>query len=224
MTRTIEIDGEEYETDAPEGRAIQPDNSLTHVIRRRKATGGSDNWSTPDSTFLPLHAEFNFDVDICADPSNHRLPVWMGPGSDLGEDALAYTWNLSPEVQGHYGVTVGFCNPPHSLQDKLFAKAHGEALAGRATTVFLCPVRPDTARWHKYVWDKDAWRTLPGVQTLDHGLIRCRMARGEWRRGVEVRLLPGRIRFLEDGVPAKDQATFPSMILIFRAGEVQPCG
>lgn len=214
--RLVIIDEVMHQTDAPEGHTIEAGRHKLTAVHSRKATGGSDNWETPDKDFLPIHREFCFDVDVAADATNHKLPLWMGPGSDLGPDALASTWNLSPEVQGHFGVTMCFCNPPHSLQDKFFARAHEEALHGRATTVFLCPARTDTRRWFRYVWDKDFERRL--IHVTDRG-SRESIRLGDFRPGVEVRFLPGRIRF----VGAKDQAPFPGMLLILRAGEVRPC-
>jgi phage N-6-adenine-methyltransferase len=85
-----------------------------------------------------------------------------------------------------------FLNPPYSrgAQHKFIAKAAGEARIGRATTVALLPARTDTKSFHTYIWD--AARQTP-------------------RSRVDVRFLPGRLRF----VGAADAAPFPSMVVVF---------
>ena len=83
-----------------------------------------------------------------------------------------------------------FCNPPYSNLKEWVAKCHAESLRG-SLVVMLIPARTDTKVWHRYIWDN-----------LTH----------KPRTGVEVRLLPGRLRF----VGAKDDAPFPSAIIVFR--------
>jgi hypothetical protein len=85
-----------------------------------------------------------------------------------------------------------YVNPPYSrgLQAKFIAKAASERLKG-VTTVMLIPARTDTKAFHCLIWDTEKHRP---------------------HLGVEVRFLPGRIKF----VGAKHGAPFPSMIVIFR--------
>jgi phage N-6-adenine-methyltransferase len=87
---------------------------------------------------------------------------------------------------------TGFCNPPYSrgLQKKFIEKAATERLSG-FTTVMLIPARTDTKAFHRYIWNAETHQP---------------------REGVEVRFLPGRIRF----VGAAHGAPFPSMIIVFR--------
>lgn len=86
---------------------------------------------------------------------------------------------------------VCWCNPPYSrgLQGNFIAKAATERLRG-VTTVMLIPARTDTKAFHAYIWDADKHQP---------------------RKGVEVRFLKGRIKF----VGAKHGAPFPSMVVIF---------
>lgn len=90
------------------------------------------------------------------------------------------------------GYGVCWCNPPYSrgLQGKFIAKAAEWRTRG-VTTVMLIPARTDTKAFHRYIWD-----------TENH----------QPREGVEVRFLPGRIKF----VGARHGAPFPSMVVIFR--------
>jgi phage N-6-adenine-methyltransferase len=105
---------------------------------------------------------------------------------DSGDDALVGDW-------------VGFgdrcwCNPPYSrgLQGKFIAKAAEQREYG-VMTVMLLPARTDTKAFHAHIYDASTWQARPGV---------------------EIRLLPGRLKF----GGAVNSAPFPSMIVIFRPG------
>ena len=84
-------------------------------------------------------------------------------------------------------------NPPYSRVRDFMAKTAQEARRG-CTTVALVPARTDTRWWHAHVWDQRHHRPRPGV---------------------EVRFLPGRLKFggMTSGAP------FPSVVLIFRPQE-----
>ena len=86
----------------------------------------------------------------------------------------------------------GWLNPPYSrgLCAKFIAKAAEERRKG-FTTVMLLPARTDTKAFHAHIYDASTWRP---------------------RDGVEIRFLPGRLKFGN----AKNGAPFPSMIVIFR--------
>lgn len=146
-------------------------------------SSAKDDWQTPPDLFAQLDAEFDFDVDGAATADNALCEQWFGPGG-MTEDALTYGWPTC-------GETV-FVNPPYSrgLQGVFISKAASERLNG-CTTVMLLPARTDTKAFHKHIWDGQTHQP---------------------REGVEVRFLPGRIKF----VGAKHGAPFPSMIVIFR--------
>jgi phage N-6-adenine-methyltransferase len=86
----------------------------------------------------------------------------------------------------------GWCNPPYSrgLQSQFIAKAAEERTRG-FTTVMLLPARTDTKAFHTYIYDATRW---------------------EPRIGVEIRFLPGRVKFGE----ATASAPFPSMVVVFK--------
>ena len=100
----------------------------------------TDLWSTPQDTFDKLHAEFNFDLDVCAIPENAKCPRFFSPE----QDGLSREWN-------------GICwmNPPYGREiGKWMRKAFEESLRG-ATVVCLVPARTDTAWWHDYAQKGD---------------------------------------------------------------------
>jgi phage N-6-adenine-methyltransferase len=144
---------------------------------------GKDDWQTPPEIFRPLNAEFDFDLDVAANAANHLCDDWLGPGpGNDDDDGLIVPWQ----------PCVCWCNPPYSrgLQGKFIEKASISARNG-ATVVMLLPARTDTKAFHEYIWDRIEHRP---------------------RKGVEVRFLKGRVRFV--GAPAS--APFPSMIVVFR--------
>jgi site-specific DNA-methyltransferase (adenine-specific) len=81
-------------------------------------------------------------------------------------------------------------NPPYSSCRAFVAKAAAEAHKGH-TVVVLVPSRTDTRWWHQHVYDATA----------------C-----AWRPGVEVRFVPGRLKF----GGSTNSAPFPSVVIIFR--------
>lgn len=106
---------------------------------------------------------------------------------------------LDPSANWSHLGGACWCNPPYSRgRQAKFIEAAALWRWRGVTTVMLIPARTDTKAFHRYIWNKDAHRP---------------------RRGVEVRFLPGRIKF----VGAKHGAPFPSMIVIFR-GEKYPIG
>lgn len=151
-------------------------------------SSAKDDWRTPPSVLGPLIREFHFDLDAAAVKRTRRCESYFGPDHVYAEyrDGLTADWDA---------CTVTKCvwlNPPYSrgLQAKFIAKAASERMNG-ITTVMLIPARTDTKAFHRYIWDAERHRPRPGV---------------------EVRFLPGRIKF----VGATHGAPFPSMIVIFR--------
>jgi len=108
------------------------------------------------------------------------------------DDALGKSWHTTAER--------GWLNPPYSrpLCKSFIVKAAAERLLG-FTTVMLLPARTDTRAFHQHIYD------------------RVRLGP---RRGVEIRFLSGRLRFANKHGRAGDAAPFPSMVVVFRPGEV----
>jgi phage N-6-adenine-methyltransferase len=154
------------------------------MIAKAMFSSAKDDWQTPPELFAKLHAEFCFDADVAANNDNHLCPTWLGPGGAF-PDALDKTvyWGRANTV---------WMNPPYSrvLQRRFIQKASSQRTAG-TTTVALLPARTDTKAFHAYVWNHYEHRPY---------------------KGVEVRFLPGRLKF----VGAKHGAPFPSMVVVFR--------
>jgi phage N-6-adenine-methyltransferase len=146
----------------------------------------TDEWETPQATFDALAAEFEFHLDLCASATNFKLR----PYYTAEMDALSIDW--SADNFASPGPPTGFCNPPYSrgLQGKFIAKAAEERRRG-FQTVMLLPARTDTKAFHAHIYDASKWQA---------------------REGVEIRLLPGRLKF----GGAANSAPFPSMIVVFR--------
>jgi site-specific DNA-methyltransferase (adenine-specific) len=90
------------------------------------------------------------------------------------------------------GPPCGWLNPPYSrgLCGQFIAKAAEERSKG-FLTVMLLPARTDTKAFHAHIYDSSKWQA---------------------RECVEIRLLPGRLKF----GGCKDSAPFPSMVVVFR--------
>ena len=109
------------------------------------------NWGTPQTLFDELHAEFQFDTDVCASEDNAKCENYV----DEKQDALSIEWE---------GLGTIFCNPPYetSLQNKLIKKAWEQHQKYGNKIVMLIPARTDTARWHDYIFGKAEVRFLRG--------------------------------------------------------------
>ena len=82
---------------------------------------------------------------------------------------------------------VIWCNPPYGrVIGDWVRKCYQESQRG-ATVALLIPARPDTRYWHDY----------------------CALASEWW-------FIKGRLKFCTDGVPSKNAAPFPSVVIIFR--------
>jgi len=95
------------------------------------------NWETPDLLFKICHAEFHFNLDVCANEKNHKVIPWLGPGGTI-EDGLEANW------MGH----TCWMNPPFDNIHKWMEKAHYEWSRGDGHTlvVALVPASTET-KW-----------------------------------------------------------------------------
>jgi phage N-6-adenine-methyltransferase len=151
-------------------------------------SSATDEWETPQEVFDALNAEFGFAVDLAASPDNTKVP---GNYYRISDSALDSNWYAA--FPSHMGYrSVGWCNPPYSrgLQAKFIAKAAEERRRG-FLTVMLLPARTDTKAFHAHIYDASRWQP---------------------RDGIEIRFLPGRLKF----GGAANSAPFPSMVVVFR--------
>lgn len=95
----------------------------------------TDEWPTPRAFFDALHAEFGFELDVCATPENAKCPRYF----TRGDDGLARDWRGRCWMNPPYGRGIG----------AWVRKAYEASLSG-ALVVCLVPARTDTAWWHDY--------------------------------------------------------------------------
>lgn len=98
-------------------------------------SSATDQWSTPDDTYAALHAEFGFELDVCATDENAKCARYFTRATN----GLAQQWTGVCWMNPPYGRTIG----------AWVQKAFESAQAG-ATVVCLVPARVDTAWWHDY--------------------------------------------------------------------------
>ena len=101
----------------------------------KKFKSESEEWTTPDSIFVPLNDEFHFTIDVAGSKDNAKCPNYYSKE----DDALTKEWR-------------GICwlNPPYGPNlPKWIKKAWDEAKKG-ATVVMLLPARTNTNYWHNY--------------------------------------------------------------------------
>lgn len=99
-------------------------------------SSGRDDWRTPTHLFDELNEEFHFDVDLCADDSNHLCEEYYTKERDGMQADLT-------------GKRV-YCNPPYGRTlEKWVRKC---AMSNSTVAVMLIPARTDTAWFHDYVW------------------------------------------------------------------------
>ncbi|MEY8428581.1 DNA N-6-adenine-methyltransferase [Lachnospiraceae bacterium 46-15] len=110
-------------------------------------SSAKDDWETPQEFFDELDKEFGFNLDPCADESNHKCQVYF----TKEEDGLSRDW----------GGCVVFCNPPYgrNVTGKWVKKAHDTLEAAgkykhKTAVVMLIPARTDTKWFHEYIYNK----------------------------------------------------------------------
>ena len=102
------------------------------MINNGMFTSETDVWSTPQDFYNKINLEFDFELDVCALPSNAKCVNYFTPE----QDGLAQEWTVTC-----------WCNPPYGREIGKWIKKASEA---KATVVCLVPARTDTAWWHDY--------------------------------------------------------------------------
>lgn len=102
-------------------------------------SSATDNWATPQDFFDNLNAEFHFDLDVCADESNHKCDKYY----TKEQDGLTMPW-----------TGIVWCNPPYGREIGLWVRKALFASVGGATVVMLIPARTDTKWFHDYIYKR----------------------------------------------------------------------
>lgn len=122
--------------------------AATHA---RAATGGSDNWQSPDEVLARVRKVGWIELDPCTtkgNPTNATSHVWAPDG-----DGLAFSWVDHLRALPGRGISgVVYVNAPYSQQATWAAKVAAEARAG-CQIISLVAARPDTRWWRRMVWD-----------------------------------------------------------------------
>ena len=58
------------------------------MVNKALFSSNSDNWSTPQDIYEALDNEFNFNLDPCADESNHKCENFF----TQNDDGLSKNW------------------------------------------------------------------------------------------------------------------------------------
>jgi len=111
------------------------------ALQRALFSRESDEWGTPAALLSSLDAEFHFELDVCASPSNAKAQAYY----TAEDDGLMQPW----------APATCWMNPPYSECATWMGKAAGEASIG-ATVVALVPARTDTAWFHEQVLARGA--------------------------------------------------------------------
>lgn len=121
------------------------------------ARGVGRSWETPPEVFDPLHAEFDFTVDVCASDTNHKVGRYYTEATD----GLAQSW----------AGERCWMNPPYGREIYAWTrKARDESRLG-ALVVGLLPASTDLSWWHEDVWGIAEVRFIRGrVRFLENGI------------------------------------------------------
>ena len=108
-----------------------------------------DQWATPQDFYEKLNMEFSFDLDPCADETNHKCALYF----DKNKNGLLQDW-------GGHRV---FCNPPYGKDIKLWVqKCYEESRKENTVVVMLIHARTDTKYFHDFIWKKSEIRFVKG--------------------------------------------------------------
>lgn len=133
---------------------------MVHAVGKARAS--RQNYGTPKYLFNQLHSEYQFTIDICAEPWNAKLPRYV----TKEQDALSFVWGPDETV---------WCNPPFKRPAKWLEKGL-EAVEYGSKSVFLLPASTDTVWFHDLAMfgqihlfkGRIAFDTPPGVKNTDN--------------------------------------------------------
>lgn len=91
----------------------------------------NDLWATPPEVFNALAKEFNFGVDVCAEPETAKCLIFW----TVEDDALVQDWARFGRVA--FDNNWLWCNPPYSNIRPWVEKAIEAQKAGRGTVMLV---------------------------------------------------------------------------------------
>lgn len=100
-----------------------------------------DNWETPQALFDELDSKYHFNLDPCADDTNHKCDLYFTEE----DNGLAKNW----------GGYRAFVNPPYGRKiGAWIEKCYLESKKPNTTVVALLPARTDTKWFHNWIYGK----------------------------------------------------------------------
>lgn len=121
--------------DATDRRDVTQAAVLRRIEQGVHYRSDTDDWSTPQDLFDALHAEFGFEIDVCASESNAKCPTYF----DTETDGLSREW-----------LGVCWMNPPYGDSISRWVQKAFESAQAGATVVCLLPARTDTRWWWEF--------------------------------------------------------------------------
>lgn len=118
-----------------------------------KALFSSDrqDWETPQDLFDTLNKIFEFDVDVCANETNHKCKKYFKES----DDALSIpNWNKAVTRPG-WRRLMCWMNPPYKRTLQSWIDKIGEQVDRGSAVVALVPARTET-KWFQPLWNADA--------------------------------------------------------------------
>ena len=103
-------------------------------------SSATDEWATPQELFDELDSEFHFELDVCANESNHKCDKYY----TKEQDGLLMPWVADGAI---------WCNPPYGREIGKWVNRSWHA-SSNATVVMLLPARTDTRWFHDYIYKK----------------------------------------------------------------------
>lgn len=109
----------------------------------------SGDWSTPQWLFDRLHEEFDFNVDVAAQPWNAKVGFYFTPA----HDGLHRPW-----------LGSAWCNPPYARSEIAAWVETARYNADRfdTTVVMLIPAWTSTKYWHEHIMKASEIRFIQG--------------------------------------------------------------
>lgn len=126
------------------------------MITKGLFTSNTDQWATPKAYFEEINKEFDFNLDPCADETNHKCDLYY----DRQANGLSKNW-------GGYRV---YCNPPYGREiSKWVEKSYLESKKDNTLVVMLLPARTDTRWFHDFIYHKAEIRFIKGRLKFNDG-------------------------------------------------------
>jgi hypothetical protein len=109
------------------------------------------NLGTPADLWRVLHAEFCFDVDVCATAETRKVPMYFGPDHEIAacRDALSRSVEWIP---GGSEQISAYCNPPFRDVMRWHVKAHAEAQKHPNAVVVVLGLPGGSQEWFRFAY------------------------------------------------------------------------